>query len=308
MSNLYEQIQEEEAALKVEEKKEESKLEQDAKPDEQPLSKDGDVQEKKNPDDDNEPEINNKGGEENNADSKDNKKADEEKPDASAYARLRREKRELQERLKAYEEQKQTKKEDVDNDPEPNKQENYEQWLEWKDRKLEEKIARIEGKVTQSEQESEQNKLYQGAIKEFQDIEKKFKATAPDYDQAAEHLKKELTRSISLLNSELSPSQIQGVVTNHILKMAAQAAAGGLNPAEELYRMSKTTFGFVEKKEETTKPNLKKIDANKRKSSSPLQSGGKPGSIPITLEAVNDMSLAEFAKLTPSQLRELENQ
>ena len=234
----------------------------------------------------------------------------EQKPDASAYARMRREKRELEERIRALEEAKEPKKEVVNTDPEPSKQEDYEQWLEWKDRQIEKKVSEIEAWKNTQEQSTQQKQLWEGAIKEFQHFENEFQKKTPDYEDASEFMKKRLYDSISLTNDDLSPAQVNQKITDYILKTASKAAADGYNPAETLYRLSKDKFGFVKEspQEKVAKPDLRKIDANRKKSASPLQSGGKSGSVSISKESIADMSMAEFAKLTPSQLRELESQ
>lgn len=94
----------------------------------------------------------------------------------------------------------------------------------------------------------------------------------------------------------------------YIIGVAAKAARDGENPAKAIYSLSKEKFGYakVETKESAPKKDLKKIDANRRKSASPLQAGGRSGSVSLTKESAADMSLAEFAKLTNAQLREIE--
>jgi hypothetical protein len=55
------------------------------------------------------------------------------------------------------------------------------------------------------------------------------------------------------------------------------------------------------------KPNLKQISNAKRRSASPLHGPGQGGSISITKEAAAEMTMAEFAELSPQALADLEN-
>lgn len=293
MSTLYEQIEEEENKLKevAEEAEAEEEELEESEEEEEPQESIEEV-EKKEP----EPEA------------KEEEKEEEQKPDASAYARMRRENRELAKKLEEIEAAQRPKApEPANTDPEPSKQEDYEQWLEWKDRQNERKIADIERWKENEVKAREHNTLWNGAIKEFQQYENAFQKDMPDYEQAAEHLKSRLKDSISLVSDHLSPQEVDKAVSEYILKSAAKAVSEGYNPAESLYRMSKEKFGFVNTSK-PAKPDLRKIDSNRKKSASPLQSGGKSGSASLTAESVADMSMAEFAKLTPSQIRELESQ
>jgi hypothetical protein len=97
---------------------------------------------------------------------------------------------------------------------------------------------------------------------------------------------------------------------------ASQAHKAGLNPAEEIYSIAIERFGYQPKKADesagvekakpvSSKPNLSVIAANKKRSATGLAGGGQ-GSGGLTAADVQNMSNAEFSRLTATQLRELE--
>mgnify|MGYP003650006313 CR=1 FL=1 len=300
MSNLYEQIEEEESKLKDEstdEPKVEPEEEVDAADEEEAESKE---------------EVEEESEEDEEEEEKEPEKEEEQKLDASAYAKLRREKRELQERVAAMEAEKAPVVE-VATDAEPSKEDSYEEWLEWKNDKLEKRQDKIEEQQAKDSRDKQQNELWSGAVKEFKGFEREFQKKTPDYEAAADHMRERLTDAILLTNPNATQQEVSTQVSNFILKSASVAAQDGYNPAESLYRQAKERFGFTAPVAESSaapkkQTNLKKIDSNRRKSASPLQSGGATNSNHVSLESINSMSMAEFARLTPSQIRELEGQ
>lgn len=295
MSNLYEQIEAEEAQIKGEELPE-KEVEIDAADEEvAEIEEEVDIEEIE---------------EDEAKEEKEPEKEKEQQLDASAYAKLRREKRELQERIEALEAAK-APPVVVDTDAEPSKEDAYEEWLEWKDQQIEKKVAKLQEHHDKAERERQTNELWNGAIKEFQSFENAFQKKTPDYEAASEHMRTRLADAMSLTNPDATPQEINTKVSNYILQNAARAAQDGYDPAEYLYREAKNKFGFT-KQAEATAPkkqvDLKRIDSNRKKSASPLQSGGQTSSNHVSLESIAGMSMAQFAKLSPSQLRELEAQ
>ena len=299
MSNLYEQIAEDELKLKaetgdeaaqeeqepvVEEEEEEQEAEAESTPEEEPKADEEKEEEKQEA----EPEP---------------------KLDATAHFRHRQEKKALQERIEALEAAANPKPVIEDTDPEPDKGEQYEEWLEWKDRTIEAKVTKVSEWQKKQESQQEQQNIWNGAVKEFQGFEAAFQKNTPDYEAAASHMKDRLADSYKLVNPNLTQQQVDSQVSNYILRNAAAAAQDGYNPAESLYNQAKERFGFTKPEVAVKrKTDLKKIDANRRKSASPLQSGGQTNSNHVSIESIAGMSMSEFAKLTPSQLRELESQ
>lgn len=249
----------------------------------------------------------------------------DEKPDAAAFAKARREKRELQAKIDELRQQLQqvqqpaqrqaeTSAAKADPDPEPSKQDNYEAWLEWKDRQLERKTAQLEQKLNEREQREYVSNLYTAALQELQDDETTYKRAKPDYDAAMEHMKTAYVNAMRMVNPGVTGKEVNSAMQQSILKLAATAKARGVNPAEALYDAAIEFYGYQPGQATEAKPaakpapNLGKIAANQRRSASPLQGGGSGQSAMLTMEMVANMSNAEFMKLTPAQLRQLEMQ
>lgn len=239
----------------------------------------------------------------------------EDKPSDAAYARIRREKKAAEVREQELQRQldelriarNPEKKEESNPDPQPNRQDNYEAWLEWNIRQTQSKVDDLTDWKKDQTQTTEKQQTIQGAIREFQVIETEFKKGAKDYDQAADYLHGQIKRSISLLNPSMKGTALDQATDMAILTHASGFAQQKLNPAEELYHMAQE-HGYkldATQKQEKPTPNLKKIEDNKRRSATPLKAGGQNGSLALSKEAAIDMSMAEFAKLTPIERAEL---
>ena len=92
----------------------------------------------------------------------------------------------------------------------------------------------------------------------------------------------------------------------HILQLAADYHAQGLNPAEELYYDAKEKFGFKPAQKEVAKEparrDLSKVASNrKRNAGTAVVSGGSRPQ--ITKEMAANMSIAEFAQLSEEDKR-----
>jgi len=248
-------------------------------------------------------------------------KEDEEPKKGSAYARMRRENRMLAERLAAIEADKERERKEEEErkkaieDPEPNKDDNYEGWLEWRDRQLEKTVLTVSQQLEElrawkqnQEAETEQKTIYSAAVEEFSGYERQFASKVPDYKDAAQHARAILKTSIAVLYPDATPEQLERATNAKVLEFASNAVKNGLNPAEEVYKIAKSRFGYVQRQEEDKqdqkgKPNLKVIERNKKRSASALNAGGQGSSSGVSLET---MSFTEFNRLTPAQLEELE--
>lgn len=253
-------------------------------------------------------------------------------PDAAAFAKQRREMREMKAKLAALEAAKSAVPEAKTEakaepapvaDPEPNKNEDYQGWLEWSLRQgardlaaLKAENAETKNLVAEVKKKSDTSDLMTAAYQELSDIEDTYKADNADYDNAMSHAQKRFTESLKILNPNLTKKQIEDATRDEVLKVASLAMQQGQNPAEVLYDMAIERFGYVKeqpkeapKEAEKVKPklDLAKIEANKKKSATSLGNGGQGGSVPLTKEvAANSMTLAEFSRLTESQLDALE--
>lgn len=241
-------------------------------------------------------------------------------PDAAAFARLRREQAAEKRRADALEAQlklqpkaAEVKKPETANDePDPNA--DPEAHLRWELAQTKAQLKDVADWKAQQTQKEQRTALRDNAIKAFESYEEGFKPTVTDYEEVMNHGISAITASIRTLNPMLKGEALGDAIKMQILRLAGQAEAAGHDPAEYLYHQAKS-WGYRPKAadkpadEEKKKPDLKSIVDHKKKSASSLSPGGKGGNAPLSREAVLDKSfgLADFARLTPSQLRELES-
>lgn len=207
---------------------------------------------------------------------------------------------------------------------EPDKNVNYQEWLEWK-------LAQSDNTI------QEQNKLYkelsdwkngqEARTKEqetwnndataFVEIENRYKATNPDYGNAADYARDKYFNALKISMPQATDAQINAAINNEVMGYARMWRSQGLNPAEEFYDMAIERFGYEKADEEAVatppmrrtpeKPNLRVVNNNRKRSATPLNGGGQGGSVPLTKEAAADMTIGEWNKLTPSEIEALEN-
>ena len=253
-------------------------------------------------------------------------KGDKETPVTNSdFARMRREKKALEKKVAAFEsnpakaektppEQKQT----PSTDEEPDRVENPAAWLEWQNNQTAKEVADM--KAWQEEQQTikDNDNLFHRATSEFHNYENEFKATTPDYDDAATFYVKQVAQSVKMLNPSITKEQLGQAVQNHILQKAGEFVGKGLDPAEELYHLAKDG-GFVKQEEakddgkgadkkNEKKVDLKTINKNRKRSASGLSGRGANGATSYTLEQVANMTNGEIARLDPNIIRELEAQ
>jgi len=244
------------------------------------------------------------------------------KDDHAAWARLRRERAdekrkadtlaqelaELRAIVKAP--QQEVKKPNQAPDPETDP----EGFLAWKIADNDRTIAELRAKVDARDSQDRQAQAYNAAINEFTNIINDYKTKTPDFDEASNFLENEMRKAIRLQNPTIHASQIQIAVNNQILKTASEFARQGLNPAEEFYSMAHE-FGYKKAAPMVAaapnakpKTNLNQIDKVKQRSASGLSASGASAQAGIGIEAIEGMTVSDFANLTPAQLRELESQ
>ena len=259
--------------------------------------------------------------------------------DHAAWAKLRREKRELEAKLKAVEnkstapspvtvtEQPKTDAK-LATDVEPDKATNPEAWKEWKIGQLEAKQNEINQRFEAQAKIEQETKVFREAIGEFNQIRDDYISKNPDYIPAFTHGFDAYAKSIKMMNPSLSNQQITGMIDRELLKFAGQCVAKGLNPAEELYDMAIERFGYAPNSAKTSKnteeeqepvheapkgiqreaprPNLRNIANNRKRSASPLVGAGQTGKGQLTKEGAANMTLGEMMELDPADWAELE--
>jgi len=247
------------------------------------------------------------------------------KDDHAAWARLRREKAEekrradeLNARLVALEAAKLQKPDDTKKEDEaPDPDEDMAGYLLYQDKKNKETITELKRKLELREQQDQLAQQRQQAIQNFGHIISEFKEKkAPDFDAAAQVVESELHKAIRLQNPLMHQSKVKEMVASEILRIANQFAANGLNPAEEFYSLAHE-IGYkkqvAQPQQADVKPvakqkTLTEIEKVRKRAATGLNAGGATGSQSIGVDILQGITIADFAKLTPSQIRELEAQ
>ena len=234
-------------------------------------------------------------------------KAEKAKPPSTEEAQVSPEK------AKTFEEFKKAK---GVNDPEPNKAEDYEAWLEWKDREIERKqdwtdvkLDRIEQDRVQRSRSEQQSKDLQEASRELGTFIRDFMAEKQDAKEVYDHLEKSIGNSMKLMYPQMNAVQVQQAVNMKILQLAGTFAQRGQNPAEALYDLGLNN-GYVAPRpenkgeEKPSKADLEKIAAAKKRSAS-AAAGGRSAAAGVSIDEFQNMSIAQRAKLSKEQIAEL---
>lgn len=228
--------------------------------------------------------------------------------------RLKREKeallREKEDILRKQQEKLEPKRVEIDDDPEPNKEEDYEAHLEWKIRQMDKKLSQYGEQQEQYTQSQKVQEQYKRAINNFILMEGDFSAANPDYEAVSGHLKEKIKEGIQILNPNATPRQIEGSVANQILQMAEGYARKGLNPVEELYSLSKERYGYEPTQDNADtkekRASVNDIAANKKKSITSLK-GGDSKRHNVTMQGMTPGKLASLSAEQRAELIAQEN-
>lgn len=218
----------------------------------------------------------------------------EEEPDNNAYRRMRREKAAAEKKAQIAEE----------------KQTALEQELA----ALKQPKEEVEDKPSAPSPEMDEivrDHRMVRAEREFQSLENKFKASNPEYDGVAGQYASALAQSIKIQNPRMSNNEIAEKTKETILIKAAKYLNDGFDPIEELYHEAKD-LGFTgksakkeePKEEEEIKPDMKKVAANRAKSTGMAATSGESKG-QITKQAASELSVDEWAKLPQAEKRRL---
>lgn len=200
-------------------------------------------------------------------------------------------------------------------DPEPDKSVDMDSWRDWKIRQQDRKLAEVENWTTRQRQQQEEAQTYQQAGQELNGYIENFKKIAPDTQAVLDHAAARLKQSFKDINPDMSDLEVNAAFGKYVLQHAGSALKRGEDPAEALYQMALDRFGrpAAAKKEVETqakpKVDLKRVDASRRKSATPLVGGGQGSeNTALTKAGVASMSLAEFAQVDPKTLAMLEGE
>lgn len=154
------------------------------------------------------------------------------------------------------------------------------------------------------------------AEQEFKSLESRFRGKTPEYDMVSAEYAMALAQSIRIQNPKLSPTEIGDKTKEAILVKAANYMKDGFDPIEELFHEAKD-LGFTGKnlrkeepkkeepaEEQEIRPDMKKLAANRAKSTGMAAAGGKSTG-QMTKQAAADLSAEEWVKLPAAEKRRL---
>lgn len=219
---------------------------------------------------------------------------------------LERQKREYQEQLKQA---KEPKKEEQKTEA-PNKEEDYEGWLEYQNEQLRKEVDGVKDALENNPvlKQVKAQQQEEAEMRGFQMLENQFKQSVDDYEDVSNHMAGVIYNSIRALNPGLPQDRAVEATKRQILDMANNLLDQGYeNPVQVMYQMAKTQYGYQPKKEEKQeqkKPDLDKITEAKNKSATPAM-GGRNKQAGISQEEFSKMSTAQKDKLSPDQIKEL---
>lgn len=214
-------------------------------------------------------------------------KAEEEKLDNSAYARMRREKAAAERRAQELEARLQALESSKAQEPAIDHEEH-----------IRKEADPVLTEIVQSHRQIQ-------AEKEFKALEDRFRQENPNYDAVAQEYALALAQSIKLQNPRLTSFEIAERTKNTILLKAADYLNKGFDPIQELYHDARD-LGFTGKKESVAqeekqlKPDLKKVAANKSRSSGMVGANGSSEGV-LTPSAAVNMTVAEWNRLPKAE-------
>ena len=168
----------------------------------------------------------------------------------------------------------------------------------------------LEARLFKLEKEKQEAELYTAAINEFNQLETDFSKETPDYEEASAYMINNMFKGVKYAYPNMTDSQATELVQKNVLSIASNAAKNGLNAAEVLYTMAYDKYGFKPQAQEQ-KPkvdkvkNLKATAKNKKRSASSLAGGGQLSTSNVTIEQADQMTLADFGRLSESEINDL---
>lgn len=201
--------------------------------------------------------------------------------------------------------------EPANTDPEPDRQTHYEEWLEWKDRKNEERIALLEQNVGRQQYQTEAERKIGAAIAEVESLSAQKKTVLPDIDDARQHLVNGLSRSYRIAG--VSQDKIDALVNRKIIEVAALAQQAGHDPIEALYDFTINELGYEPRdaspkddvsSEDAKQPDMRRLADNRSRNAGTAAARGRGGKS-LTLQEAVSMSTEEWARLPKAEQERL---
>lgn len=150
------------------------------------------------------------------------------------------------------------------------------------------------------------------AKQELSGMESEFAKANNDYYDVVNHaFEREVTKQ-KYLNPDLSEQAIRAQLETEKVQLAARFAQSGQNPVDAMYNYMVSVYGKPQKQEPQAEKQkvdtFEAIKKNKAKSATPLAAGGRGSSgNALTKEAAQNMSLAEFARLSAEDKSKIYN-
>jgi len=237
---------------------------------------------------------------------------EEPKVDNEAFARMRYENSELKRQQREAQELAQkaieAQKPKVE-DPEPNPQDDMEAYLAWENRQIKAQLKQTQDQVANIHREKETDKIIASGVQEVARYEAMIKDTVPDYEGASAFYISGIKQQILANNPNIDPISLNKALTMSVLKTAGTFEAQGINPALAMYNMA-TLQGYKPKvsdqpveQKPAQRASLETIEKNKKKSASGL--GGSGGKGTLTMESLDKMSTKELAELGDEEINRI---
>lgn len=250
--------------------------------------------------------------------------SDDAKRRARAFARERKEKRELREKLEAEAKARQELAERLAKlegrseaspkleskvdlaDQEPDRDLYPEDWNVWNSNQLRKELEELKSFKKQQEAMTQFEAERRGVAA----LEGQFKQKAADYDDAVAYLVEKEKRVKKVINPNATDAQIDSLIEQEKVALFKQIYATGKNPAEVVYELAKAD-GWTGKKALPTpaaKPssNLDRVAENQRKAASLIGGSSADKTGKITSEQLLSMSVDELVRVPDSVWKQAE--
>jgi len=216
---------------------------------------------------------------------------EEPEPDASAYARMRREKRAAEkqaEELRAQIEELKKAKADP---------------------QIEEDVNTIELPAEVTELIAERRNAQ--AEREFRQLEDAFRKSTPHYDDIVDQYHAAMQQSIRIQNPRMPQAEIEKLAKHTAMIKARDYLNKGFDPIEELFNEA-VDLGFKPRPAadsdaecKPSKPDLSRINANKERNAGFVGASGNGKGAALTLAAATELTNEQWMKLSPEEKRKL---
>ena len=196
-------------------------------------------------------------------------------------------------------------------DVEPDRNENPQEWAEWKIRKQDQQLRELSSKTEQITREEQTRRIRTQAEQEVIGYENQVRAQYPDYDAAKSYYANMLAASIKIINPKVTNTQLVQAVNDKLMLRASELLNEGYeNPIAAMYEEVKA-LGFQPPKAQETpvekeiKPDLAKVAANRARNAGTAGAQGDSGRAELTPRVAVTMTNREFAKLKPEEKKRM---